>query len=116
MAGRRRTNADRERERAEAEDRVWEQFRRRLAGLKTFTDARVLASESPRPDAPGRHYYSNLDFFLGAFTVPFGSSHEEKALYLQFIQRLEATGQLKPGEEKRIEAALRQAMEAQKPS
>jgi hypothetical protein len=51
----------------------------------------------------GLPYYSNLGFFLGDFTVPSGSSYEERELYLQFIQRLDAAGALKPGAEKKVQ-------------
>jgi hypothetical protein len=113
MARKRKTNADRERERAEADRRVWEAFRARLAHLQTFDEASRLVAESPPQAAPGRRYYSNLGFFLHAFIVPAGSGYEERALYLQFIQRLDAAGGLRPGAREKIEADLKRAMEAQ---
>jgi hypothetical protein len=113
MARSRKTKAQRDHERAEADRREWETFRPRLNALQSYTDAVRLVAETPPPDAPGRRYYSNLGFFLQAFTVPFGSSHAEKALYLQFIQRLDAGGELKPGAGQKIVEALRHAMKAQ---
>jgi hypothetical protein len=49
----------------------------------------------------------------GDFTVPAGSSYEEKKLYLQFIQRLEKARELDPGAGKKIQEALREAMTKQ---
>lgn len=115
MARSRKTKAQRDQERAEEARRVWESFRPRLDALQTFAEALQLVAEAPPPDSAGRRYYSNLGFFLQAFIVPMGSSYTEKALYLQFIQRLEAAGALKPGACKRVTEELRRAMEAQGP-
>jgi hypothetical protein len=87
---------------AEADRRVWDRFRARLEGLTSFPEAQLLVDEALPPDSPGRRYYSNLGFFLQDFTVPAGSSYAEKELYLQFIQRLNATGALKPGAAQRL--------------
>ncbi len=112
MVRRRKTKAEREQEWAEADRRVWDQFRPREA-LASFGEAQSLANEAPPPDSPGRRYYSNLGFFLQSFAVPMGSSYAEKALYLQFIQRLDAAGALKPGTGQKVQEELRRAMEAQ---
>lgn len=109
MARGRKTKAQRGQERSEAERRQWETFRPRLDALQTYVDAMKLMAEAP-PAAPGRSYYSNLGFFLQSFTVPMGSSYGEKALYLQFIQRLDDAGALRPGARIQIEEALRRAM------
>jgi hypothetical protein len=108
----RRTKADRERERYEADRREWERFRPRLEAAQTLADALRLAADTPRSDEPGRRYYSNLSFFLQTFIVPDGSSHEERALYLQLVRRLDATGVLKPGAGEKIQDALRRTIEA----
>jgi|GEM_PF-1943216 len=113
MARNRKTKAQLDHERSEAERREWEIFRPKLDALQTYAEALKLVAEAPRPDAPGRRYYSNLGFFLQAFTVPMGSSHAERALYLQFIQRLDAAGSLKPGARQPIEQALLHAMKTQ---
>jgi hypothetical protein len=113
MARRRKTKAEREQDWAEVDRRVWNQFRSRLEALTSFAEAQLLVDEAPPPDSPGRRYYSNLGFFLQAFTVPMESSYAEKALYLQFIQRLDAEGALKPGAGQRVQDELRRAMEAQ---
>lgn len=112
----RKTKAQRDQEHSDAERRVWEIFRPKLDEAQTLADALQLAAQTPPPDAPGRRYYSNLAFFLQCFGVPGGSSNAEKALYLQLIKRLDATGVLKAGACQKIEGDLRQAMEAQSPS
>jgi hypothetical protein len=109
----RMTKTERHQKSKEDENRVWNLFRIRLEVLQNFTEAMQLVNESPSQDAPGRRYFSNLGFFLGAFSIPTGSSYAEKALYLQFIQRLNATGQLKPAGGKKVEAELQKAMEIQ---
>jgi hypothetical protein len=109
-----KTNADGERDRAEAERRVWEDFRAKLAAAQTYLDALTLVAEgAPPPESPGRRYYANLGTFLQLFQVPVRSSHAEKELYLEFIERLDAAGQLKPGVREQLEGALRRAMSAQ---
>lgn len=109
----RKTKAQRDYEWREAERREWEIFRPKLDALQSYDEAKRLVAEAPPPDTPGRRYYSNLGFFLQAFTVPMGSSHAERGLYLQFIQRLDAAGKLKPGARQQIEDALRHAIKAQ---
>jgi hypothetical protein len=111
MARQRKTKRDREDERYAAERRAWEEFRPKLAALQSFGEAEQLVAKAPPPDSPGRRYYSNLGFFLQAFTVPAGSSYDERALYLQFIQRLDAAGALNPGARQKIEEELRRAMQ-----
>jgi len=113
VARKRKTRAERDQERADAERRVWDAFRPRLDALQTFLEAKKLMAESPPPDAPGRRYYSNLAFFLQAFIVPMGSSYAEKALYVQFNQRLDAAGELKSGAGQKVIQDLESAMEAQ---
>jgi hypothetical protein len=109
----RKTKAERDRERSEVERRVWDEFRPRLDALQSYAEALQLVVELPPRDAPGRRYYSNLGFFLQEFTVPSDSSYAEKALYLQFIQRLDDPGALKPGAARKIKDDLRSAMESQ---
>ena len=67
-------------------------------------------AHAPPPDAPGRRFYSNLGFFLGAFTVPMGSNQTERSHYIEFIKRLDAAGALKPGAAEAVLAALRSSM------
>lgn len=110
MGRNRKTKAQRDHEYREAERREWEVFRPRLDALQSYAKAKQLVTEAPPPDAPGRRYYSNLGFFLQAFTVPMGSNYAERVLYLQFILRLDASGALKPGTRQQIEEALLHAI------
>ena len=114
MLRKRKTKAERDQEHA-AEQRVWKVFSERLAALQTLVEAQLLVQETPRETSPGRRFYSNLRFFLAAFIVPMGSSYEEKALYLQFIQRLDAAGALKPGAGQKVVEDLRRAMAEHRP-
>jgi hypothetical protein len=82
----------------------------KLAASNSVEEARSLVSEAPPRDSLGRGYYTRLDFFLGDFTVPHGSSYQEKELYLQFIRRLDAKGRLPPGKGKQVQEPLRRAM------
>jgi hypothetical protein len=113
VARRRKTKTKRNQEQLDADRRVWDQFHPRLEASASFIEAQLLVKEAPPPDSPGRRYYSNLGFFLQAFTIPKGSSYAEKALYLQFIQRLDATGALKSGVGQKVQEELRHAMEVQ---
>ena len=113
MRRRRKTKAERDQEWRETERRVWEKFRPKLEAAQSFADALKLVAETVPPDSPGRRYYSNLGFFLQSFTPPGGSNYAEKTLYLQFIQRLDSAGELKPGARETVEQALRRAMEEQ---
>jgi hypothetical protein len=109
----RKAKARRDQERYEADRREWEIFRPKLEALQTYPEAQLLVLETPPPDPPGRKYYSNLSFFLGAFSVPGGASYAEKALYLKFIQRLDDSGALKPCTGQIVEEALRRFMNDQ---
>lgn len=90
-----KSRSEKEREWAEAQKREWEDFLPKLAALKSFEDAKLLVNQAPRPDSAGRKYYSNLGFFLQAFSVPRGSNQTERLHYIQFIQRLDEAGMLK---------------------
>lgn len=110
MATKRKTKREREHEWAEADRRAWEEFRPKLAALRSFIDAKILMAQTPPPDSPGRRYYSNLSVFLQDFTVPGGSSSAERSMYLQFIQRLDSAGALKPGAAQEVGERLRRAI------
>lgn len=112
MARTRKTKREREQEWANAERRAWEEFRPKLAALRSFIDAEILVTQAPPPDTPGRRYYSNLGFFLQEFTVPGGSSNAERSLYLQFIEHIGKGGELKAGAGQIVGERLRRAMRA----
>ena len=108
----RKTQAQRNQEFSEKERRVWDEFRPKLESLASFIDAQLLVASAPPPDSPGRRYYSNLGFFLQSFAVPMGSSRGERAMYLQFIRRLDAAGALNPGAAEPIIENLQRALAA----
>jgi hypothetical protein len=117
MASMPNPTSERDPEDIEAKRRVWDQFRLRLDALQTYDEAMQLVAETPPPNWPGRQYYLNLGFFLyHSFAIPHDSNHAEQALYMQFIQRLDAAGVLKPGVAQEVEDNLRRAMETQKSS
>lgn len=113
MKKRRKTKAEGAQEWAAAEGRCWETFRAKLAAARGYVEARLLVEQAPPTDMPGRRFYSNLGFFLGNFLPPAGSSYDEKALYLQLLQRIDAEGLLKPGARQQADEALRKAMSEQ---
>lgn len=106
----RKTQAQRDNEWYEADRRVWDAFKPRLASLGSFEEAKELISKPPSPDAPGRRYYSNLGFFLQSFVVPHDSNAEERALYVHLIERLDKAGELKAGAAADIIEALHVSM------
>jgi hypothetical protein len=108
MARRRKTADELSQERYEAEQRAWDVFRPKLAALQTFDEAVSLVNQAPPHSSPARRHYSNLGFFLqNNFNVPAGSSNAERALYLEFITRLDAAGALKPDAREQIERTIR---------
>jgi hypothetical protein len=109
MAKRRKTRAELESKREAAVSREWDEFRLKFAAIASFVEAQLLVQRS-RPGSPGRHFYSNLGFFLGEFAVPHGAGRDELVLYLEFIQRIDAAGQLKPDVGKNVERALQDAI------
>ena len=108
-----KSRSEKEKEWAEAQKREWEDLPPKLAVLKSFEDAKLLVNQSPRPDAAGRKYYSNLGFFLQAFSVPRGSNQTERLYYIQFIQRLDEAGMLKPNAAEDIIKTLRNSLDEQ---
>jgi hypothetical protein len=106
---RRLTKAEKQAKWDAAYARVWEGFRDRLAAAQNFVHAGLLVRSAPSPSTPGHQYYSNLGTLLQSFVVPNGSSPEERRLYIALIERLNATGVLKPGVGQRVVEALRRA-------
>jgi hypothetical protein len=102
-----RTNADRRREFDERVEKIWDAFLRQLAALQTFQEAELLVARAPRPDAPGRKFYSNFGYFLyHDFSLPAGADGTERGYYAAFIRRLDAAGTLKPGHAEGILKAI----------
>jgi hypothetical protein len=111
---RRKTPAELRQEWSDKQDRCWDEFQPRLAAIESWEDAKDLHNKAPAPDTPCRKYYANLGYFLmNGFAAPNGANHTELQLYLQLVKRMEARGELKPGETEKIEEALRHAMQSQ---
>jgi hypothetical protein len=89
-------------------------FRGDYQALQNMADAIQLVAEAPRPDAPGRRYYSNLGFFLQGFTAPDGASSHELGLYIDFIQKPGVVELLIPGAKEKIVVALQTAIRARR--
>ena len=107
MARKRMTADERRQADYDAVAKQWALFRPKLEAAGTLAAAQALVAESPGEGTPGRQFYSNLGFFLQAFTIPNGSSNAERDLYLDFVRRLDAVGALKPGALTAIEERFR---------
>ena len=97
------TRADQE----EKAHRARAAFMAELRAAQTRKDAEALAFGAPRPDAPGRAFYSNLQFFLANSIPPRGASIAELAEY----RRLAATFDLAPDARQTLVDALSDAMD-----
>ncbi|HKP04350.1 MAG TPA: hypothetical protein VJU77_13440 [Chthoniobacterales bacterium] len=113
MPRKRKTADERRAERDEAVWRAWNEFRPKLEAIQSYAEALNLVAHAPPVDTPGRPFYSNLGFFLQAFTPPLGATAREKSIYITLIKRMDATGELKAGEAPRIIAALEKAISEQ---
>ena len=111
MARRRKSNAERDQERYEAEQKAWARFRPQLETIGCMADAATVLKGIPRPDSIGRNHYTNLLFFLDTLSPPGGASGEENRLYIEVARRMDAAGELKPGTFEQVEARLRQRIE-----
>lgn len=112
MAKRRPTKAEREAKRYQEERQARERFMPRLAALSDYGEAMEMVMRGPPPTDIARPLYSNLGWFLQSFAPPGGASAEEKRLYIQFIERIDAKGQLKPGVRDEVVAALQKSIDA----
>ena len=114
MAQRRKTKAEHDQEWIDDQKQAFEEFRRKLESVRSLADAHKLHAGAPPQDSSGHKYYSNFGKFLMDFTAPNSASLDEYSLYLAFIQKMDAAGELPPGARKKIEKDLRRAM-AQRP-
>ena len=96
-----------------AENRAWKDFEPKLIAAKNLAEAKKLVSNAPRPDSPGRKFYSNLGFFLGSLLVPNGSKPKEMKLYIGVIEKLVKNGELKPDVAQKAIDRLKEAISAQ---
>ena len=88
------------------QNQYWEKFRSILQAGQDCSEALALALAMPQQDVPVRKFHTNLLCFLQDFTVPKGSTAEERSLYLELIRRFEAGGEVKPGVRRQFEQAL----------
>lgn len=109
MARKRMTADERRQAEHDADARQWRVFKPKLEAASSMKAAHALVAETPPHGRPGRHFYSNLAFFLQSFDIPDGSSDSERPLYLEFVRRLDAAGELKPGALATIEDRFRHA-------
>ncbi|MBK9266342.1 MAG: hypothetical protein IPM54_41975 [Polyangiaceae bacterium] len=114
MIRKRKTNAQQKQEWRDADQRALNLFLPKLAALKSFDEAWAFA-HTPLPNNPGRvpperKFYDNFGDFLDSFSVPPDSSPAERSLYLEFIKRIDAAGELKPGVGDKVKCALRNSL------
>ena len=99
----RKTSGERRSELEESELKAWENFKRRLSAINGVAQALELSMSTRGESFPGRQYYSNFAFFMqNAFAIPGGSNSEERELYRELLERLEAGGSVKEGTADRI--------------
>jgi hypothetical protein len=106
MAQRRKTKAERNQLQIEAEERAWKQFEPKLKALQSIEEAANLLSQEPRPDSPGRQYYSNLKFFLDTCSRPNNASSEENGIYIELLRKFHAAGKLSAESLKKAEESF----------
>jgi hypothetical protein len=97
MARHRKTQAERRAEWDNARRQAWEQFYPKLEAVQSYEDAQRLVDEAPRPDTPGRPYYSNLGFFVMSFRPPDGANAVELREYARILGLLNEQGRIKAG-------------------
>lgn len=104
------TSADRAAKRQLDRSQAWAEFSHELATLGSAEEARALIGNAPPPDSPGRPFYSNFaNFFGNNFVAPGGASADELILYIGFIERLVAAGQVRPEDGTTVIEGLRKA-------
>ena len=101
-----KTVAKRRQAKEDKQNQYWEKFRSILEAGQDCSEALALALAMPHQDVPVRKFHTNLLSFLQDFTVPKGSTPEERSVYLELIRRFEAGGEVKPGVRRQFEQAL----------
>jgi hypothetical protein len=111
MKKKRKTQAERDAEYDRLTREHWPVFKAKLEKTSTIAEAEALRRQAVPVDAPGRKFYSNFGTFLvGGFMVPHGAGHAELLLYLDFLRRLVASGELKPEYLPEIEGRVHRAL------
>jgi hypothetical protein len=116
MRQKRKTKADRAVAFEVSQSAAWTKFQTKLCKIQTFVAAELLARNAPRPDAPGPIFYSNLAFFLQTFHLPSGANPTELRHYLALMNRLDASGGLKPGVKDRVAKSIMARLETAPPT
>ncbi|KYF96109.1 hypothetical protein BE20_04455 [Sorangium cellulosum] len=89
----------------------WPVFKAKLEKTGTIAEAEALRRQAVPEGTPGRKFYSNFGTFLvKSFMIPDGAGYAELLLYLDFLQRLVASGELKPEYLSEIEGPIRRAL------
>jgi hypothetical protein len=107
-----RTRFEKDKERDKERSSELELFKSKLENIQTLAEAKSLVLDAPEPDSVMRRFYSNLGFFLQEFIVPSRAGRDERQLYVQFITRLDESGQLKPGWGESILARLTASLDS----
>ena len=85
-----------------AADRVYRRLLNLLDQANAFDDAWDVCQRGPLAHEPGGIHYTRLGQFLhglrrGHDDIPEAADQGERAAYLALLERLNATGELKPG-------------------
>jgi hypothetical protein len=96
--------------REQRENDAWYEFKARLKKVNTYVEAKIVVLNSPKENAPGRRFYSNLGHLLDNFTVPGGSNYEERELYINLFERFGDSEPLKPGVKEKTIAELKRSI------
>jgi hypothetical protein len=104
---RRKSADERSQERYDAERRALELFLPKLEALVSWSDGLQLMRNTPSQSDPGRKYYANLGFFMDGFRFPAGAGATELGLYVEWVRRMDAAGELKAGALPAVEQQLR---------
>lgn len=111
MKKKRKTSTERDTEYKRLTREHWPIFKDRLEKTSTIAEAEALRREAVPENAPGRKFYRNFGTFLvGNFMIPYGVGYEELLLYLNFLRRLVASGDLKPQDLPEIEGPIHRAL------
>ena len=79
---------------AAAAREICERFASRIKAAQTFADAMKVVHDGPASHAPGGQHYSNLAFFLIHSVIPRGAGPNEKSLFIELHERMNANGRL----------------------
>jgi len=95
MAKNRNNATDRMWEDYRKERAVWSSFQSRLKTITTIGQLAALVEESPPAGSPGHEFFSRLASFLWhKFEVPEEAGQPERELYSALVRRLYENGQL----------------------